>query len=103
MIKNKPTVAILMATYNGEKYLSQQIDSILNQSEVNVHFYISDDGSTDDTINIIQGYKDKYKKNFKDIFKVNFKYPAKNFLSILPKITEKYNFYAFSDQDDVWY
>ena len=80
MIKNKPTVAILMATYNGEKYLSEQIDSILNQSEVNVHFYISDDGSTDDTLNIIQDYKDRYKENFKNIFKVNFKYPAKNFL-----------------------
>ena len=40
MIKNKPTVAILMATYNGEKYISQQIDSILNQSEVNVYILI---------------------------------------------------------------
>ena len=65
MINNKPTVAILMATYNGEKYISQQIDSILNQSEVNVHFYISDDGSTDNTLNIIQDYKNKYKENFK--------------------------------------
>jgi len=103
LINKKPTVAILMATYNGEKYISQQIDSILNQHNVNVHFYISDDGSTDNTLNIIQDYKDKYKENFKNIFKVNFKYPANNFLSILPKITEKYDFYAFSDQDDVWY
>ena len=39
MIQNKPTVAILMATYNGEKYLSEQIDSILNQRQVNVHLY----------------------------------------------------------------
>ena len=61
MIQNKPTVAILMATYNGEKYLSEQIDSILNQRQVNVHLYVSDDGSTDNTLNIIQDYKNKYK------------------------------------------
>ena len=103
MIQNKPTVAILMATYNGEKYLSEQIDSILNQRQVNVHLYVSDDGSTDNTLNIIQDYKNKYKENFKNVFKVKFKYPAKNFLSILPKITNNYDYYAFSDQDDVWY
>ena len=100
---NKPIVAIIMATYNGEKYLSEQLDSILNQSDVIVHLYISDDGSSDNTLNIIQDYKDKYQKNFKNIFKVNFNHPAKNFLSILPKITDQYEFYAFSDQDDVWY
>jgi len=103
MIKNKPTVAILMATYNGEKYLSQQIESILNQKQVNVHFHISDDGSTDNTLNIIQDYKNKYPEKFKSIFHVKLNHPAKNFLSILPKITQKYDFYAFSDQDDVWY
>ena len=70
---NIPIVAIIMATYNGEKYLSEQLDSILNQSDVIVHLYISDDGSTDNTLNIIQDYKDKYQKNFKNIFKVNFK------------------------------
>ena len=103
MIKNKPTAAILMTTCNGEKYLSEQIDSILNQRQVNVHLYISDDRSTDNTLNIIQDYRDKYKENFKNVFKVNFRHPAKNFFSILPKITHKYDFYAFSDQDDVWY
>jgi glycosyltransferase involved in cell wall biosynthesis len=100
---NKPIVAIIMATYNGEKYLKEQLDSILNQRDVIVHLYISDDGSTDNTLNIIQDYKDKYQKNFKNVFKVNFNHPANNFLSILPKITDQYEFYAFSDQDDVWY
>ena len=58
--------------YNGEKYVSQQIDSIINQSEVNVHFYISDDGSTDNTLNIIHDYKHKYPKKFKSIFIILF-------------------------------
>jgi len=72
MITKKPTVAILMATYNGEKFISDQIDSILNQSEVNVHFYISDDRSTDNTLNIIHDYKQKYPEKFKSIFNVKF-------------------------------
>ena len=42
-------VAILMSTYNGEKYLSQQIDSILMQEKVDIKLFIRDDGSTDKT------------------------------------------------------
>ena len=45
----KPVVAILMATYNGARFIQEQIDSILNQQGVDVHFYISDDGSSDST------------------------------------------------------
>ncbi len=92
-----------MATYNGEKYLKEQLESILNQKRVNVHIYVSDDGSVDRTLDIVNEYKKKYPENFRSIFKVNFKHPAKNFLSILPKIINDYKFYAFSDQDDVWY
>ena len=48
----KPVVAILMATYNGAKFIRKQIGSILNQQDVDVCFYISDDGSTDETLSI---------------------------------------------------
>ena len=50
------TVAVLMSTYNGEKFLSEQLDSILNQKNVAVHLEIRDDGSTDETRRIIRDY-----------------------------------------------
>ena len=52
----KPVVAIIMATYNGARFIQEQIDSILNQQGVDVHFYISDDGSSDSTLDIINQY-----------------------------------------------
>jgi glycosyltransferase involved in cell wall biosynthesis len=98
----KPVVAILMATYNGARFIQEQIDSILNQQGVDVHFYISDDGSSDSTLDIINEYFKNYPDQFKKLFQTNFKHPARNFLSILPKISQDYDYYAFSDQDDVW-
>ena len=52
-----PSVAVLMSTYNGEKYLREQIDSILNQSEVDIQLVIRDDGSADGTKKILQEYR----------------------------------------------
>lgn len=52
-----PSVAVLMSTYNGEKYLREQIDSILNQSEVDIQLVIRDDGSTDGTKKILKEYR----------------------------------------------
>ena len=98
----KPVVAILMGSYNGARFIQKQIDSILNQKEVDVHFYISDDGSSDSTLDIINEYFKNYPDQFKKLFQVQFKSPARNFLSIFPKITQDYDYYAFSDQDDVW-
>lgn len=43
-------ISVLMSTYNGEKYLSEQLDSVLCQKGVEVYVLIRDDGSTDDTI-----------------------------------------------------
>ena len=53
-------VAILMSTYNGAKYLREQIDSILFQKGVEVTLYIRDDGSSDGTIDIVKEYAQKY-------------------------------------------
>jgi glycosyltransferase involved in cell wall biosynthesis len=98
-----PTVAIILATCNGEKYLSEQLDSLLNQQQVNVHIYIQDDHSNDNTLNIIKYYKEKYPENFKNLFHCNFKNPCKNFLNLINKIDNHYEYYAFADQDDVWF
>jgi glycosyltransferase involved in cell wall biosynthesis len=99
---DKKKVAILMATYNGSKFIREQLDSIINQKDIEVHFYISDDSSTDDTLNILGEYFKKYPNNFKELYKVNFKHPTKNFLSLSIKVPE-YKYYAFADQDDVWF
>lgn len=103
MFIKKNTVAVLMATYNGEKFISKQIESILAQNNVNVHLYISDDASNDNTVNIIEDYKSKLPETFKKLFHVNFRSPSKNFLSLFAKIPDNYDYYAFSDQDDVWF
>lgn len=52
-------INVLMSTYNGEKYLKEQIDSILNQKGVEVYLTIRDDGSTDHTLEIIDDYVKK--------------------------------------------
>ena len=51
-------ICILMSTYNGAKYIKEQIDSILNQTISDFAIYIRDDGSTDDTYNIIEAIED---------------------------------------------
>ena len=55
----KITVAVLLPTYNSEKYIKEQLDSILNQVDINVKIYISDDGSTDNTLKIVKQYDSK--------------------------------------------
>jgi glycosyltransferase involved in cell wall biosynthesis len=99
----KPLVAIIMATYNGADFIREQIDSILKQNNVDVHFYISDDNSTDGTLNTINDFRQKYPENFKGLFNVQFKSPCKNFLNLVNKIDDSYDYYAFSDQDDIWF
>jgi len=103
MNNNKPLVAIIMATCDGDDFIEEQIESILKQNNVNVHFYISDDNSTDGTLNIIHDYRQKYPENFKGLFNIRFKKPCKNFLSLVNKIDDSYDYYAFSDQDDIWF
>lgn len=97
----KDSIAILMSTYNGEKYIAEQIESIKKQTYNNWVLYVSDDGSKDQTIAIL-------KKNIKDSTNNFFllrgpeKGFAENFLSLIKKTPTKYEYYAFSDQDDIW-
>ena len=55
-MKNKDSVAILMSTYNGEQFLDEQIKSIINQTYQDWHLYIRDDGSSDNTVEILRKY-----------------------------------------------
>lgn len=92
-------IDILMATYNGEKYLKEQIDSILNQTYSNTRLIISDDCSTDRTRDLLKEYEknnDRIKVYYQE---KNLGY-VKNFEFLLKKVENE--IYMLSDQDDVW-
>ena len=92
-------IDILMATYNGETYLKEQIESILNQTHKDFRLLISDDCSKDSTRKILSKYakKDKRIKIYKQEKNLGY---VKNFEFLLSKVENEY--YMFSDQDDVW-
>lgn len=94
-------IAILMSTYNGQKYLSQQIKSILNQSNTSWHLYIRDDGSEDNTCSIIREFAVSDERiTFMNDGAVKNIGVVRSFMELL-RLT-KADFYMFSDQDDVW-
>ncbi|MFR2534521.1 MAG: glycosyltransferase family 2 protein [Clostridia bacterium] len=92
-------IDILMATYNGEKYLGEQIDSILGQTYQNFRLLISDDGSTDGTMDILAKYAKQDDRIVIYRQEKNLGY-VKNFAFLLTKVES--NYYMLSDQDDVW-
>lgn len=96
---NNSKVAILLSTYNGEKYLKEQLDSLINQTYKNIDIIIRDDGSKDNTVKIIKEYQEKYDNIFLDEGKnIGF---IKSFFELL-KSTKNADIYSYCDQDDVW-
>ena len=95
-----PKIEILLATYNGEKYVGEQIDSIINQTYNNWELLIRDDNSKDRTLGILKEYekKDKRIKVIEDK-KGNLGF-VKNFEELLNNSKE--DWVMFSDQDDYW-
>lgn len=97
-------IAVLLASYNGIKYIKEQLDSILNQKEVDVTIFISDDLSTDKTVEYLQNiYKD-----FKNIVYLTsgskFGGAGKNFFRLIKDVDfSSFDFVSFVDQDDIWY
>lgn len=90
-------ISVCMATYNGEKYIKEQIDSVLCQLDLNDELIISDDGSTDNTLNILKKYNDDRIKIFNN---ENRKGVVGNFENALNQAQGEYIF--LSDQDDIW-
>ena len=92
-------VLVLVSTYNGEKYLSQQLDSLLEQQGVDVSILARDDGSKDGTIAILKDYSAKFPNlSFYQGENVG---PCMSFFDLLTHAVG-YDYYAFCDQDDVW-
>jgi len=98
-----PTVTVLIASYNGNRFIKEQLESILNQSLVNVKILVSDDRSTDDTQKIIQKFIKKYSNVSFIENKNNDGYPGVNFFNLIKNAPNDSDFYAFSDQDDIWF
>lgn len=94
-------VVILMATYNGQNYLAEQLESIVSQTHKNWELWVSDDGSVDQTNSILKNFQNQSNQTMviKDGPKKGF---AENFLSLVPIVETRSDYYAFADQDDIW-
>lgn len=95
-------VAILMGTYQGERYILEQLESFKAQSHKNWQLYVSDDGSTDETLSKIERFSTENKIEISILPgpKAGF---VSNFLSLLSKVDLGDACYSFSDQDDIWH
>lgn len=91
-------ISVCMPTYNGEKYIKEQLDSIFSQISVDDEVIISDDSSTDKTLEIIKSYNDSRLKLLENN---HFKSPIYNLENALKQAKGDYIFLA--DQDDVWF
>ena len=96
--RKKPTVDVLLGTFNGEKYLAEFLDSVLDQEFVSINLIVSDDGSTDSTLGILSQYEDKFEKFI--LVSGPKEGAARNYLSLSKLSTSE--FIAFADQDDIW-
>ena len=91
-------VAVIMSTYNGERFIKEQLDSILNQTYKNLEIVVRDDGSKDGTVQIVK----EYMKTYPNIVlhegeNLGF---IKSFFELLNLVEADY--YSYADQDDVW-
>ena len=96
----KDRVTVILSTYNGEKYLAEQLESILSQEDVDVTLLIRDDGSRDSTIPLLREFAARY-DNVRWIAGDNSGV-AGSFLTALKEADGSCDYFAFSDQDDVW-
>lgn len=101
-MKNTSEVAILMCTYNGERYLSEQLESFLQQTHKNWSLWVSDDGSSDETKNILHDFIASSSIQGR-VLQGPQKGFCRNFLSLINNQAVSGEFYALSDQDDVWF
>jgi len=100
--KTEPSVAILMTTFNGERYLREQLTSIENQRHNNWHLYVSDDGSTDQTLLILNQFALKHADRTTISTTENNLGFVNNFLKMISNDTITASYFALCDQDDIW-
>lgn len=100
---NEQKVAVIMSTYNGERYVSEQIESIFKQSgvrNVSIKLFVRDDGSSDATLGIVRKLQKQYNIQIVENQGINLGV-KQSFFVLLDFVTE-YDYVFFSDQDDIW-
>ena len=91
-------IIVLLSTYNGEKYLEEQLDSLVLQKDVEIELLVRDDGSSDGTIGILDRWQSDGKLSWYTSANLG---PGKSFMHLL-ETANSGDYYAFCDQDDVW-
>lgn len=94
------SVLILLSTYNGQDVIERQVKSILKQKNIDIHILIRDDGSSDGTMKILSRLLSSYENKITVIVGDNVGY-KKSFFELIENAGE-YDYYGFSDQDDIW-
>ncbi len=96
-------VSVLLPVYNGEKYLCEQIDSIIDQDYENIHIYIRDDGSKDGSFDLIREYADNFPDQISIIKGPNTNIGLVQSIELLLRTAAPSDYYMFADQDDIWF
>lgn len=100
---DKYRIAVMMSTYNGERYIKEQLDSIIRQEgPIRIKLFIRDDGSSDTTVQIIKSYMNSLDIMLYTGDNIGTGRSFMELMSIVFNLDEKFDFYAFSDQDDIW-
>lgn len=102
MPPSSPHVAILMGTYEGEAYLSHQLDSIERQRYAHWTLHVSDDSPTLGTYRLLRTYQKRWGENRLKIYAGKQQGFATNFMSLVRHTAIQGDYYAFADQDDIW-
>lgn len=97
-MNDKQKVGVLLSTYNGEKYVEEQLESILNQTYPNIKIYVRDDGSSDHTLAVLEKYEKSGEITLVKGKNVGF---IKSFFELV-KLCEDCEYVAYCDQDDIW-
>jgi glycosyltransferase involved in cell wall biosynthesis len=95
-------IAILMCTYNGASFLAEQLESFQRQTHTNWTVYVSDDGSKDETLKLLEASSVQWGGARLQVLEGPQQGFAANFLSLTCREHIKADFYAWSDQDDIW-
>lgn len=100
MAYNLPIVFIVLSTFNGERYLKEQLNSLFNQTYSNIKIIVRDDGSEDGTCKILERFLSEY-SNIEVLFEQNIGVVG-SFLRLLDLVPTDAEYVALCDQDDVW-
>ena len=104
MKDNIPKIAVLLAAYNGEQYIKEQLDSILNQENVQLSIFISVDKSSDSTLCIVNDYLSKFPEEITILpYGKQYGSAGQNFVRLLCDVHfGHFDYVSFADQDDIW-